>query len=148
MSRIITQAFNNLADGINRLERYATEGGGTFDPMQSRLWPITSQLIGGDPAQPLMPEQDEVYDFAIKMPGGSGAKRISITTRDQVTGAAIASCTVYVFTSAGLLESSLTSDANGNCEINVQTTGNYFIVAFKPGSPDAAGVTDNNIAGV
>lgn len=76
--------------------------------------------------------------------------RLTGTTRDS-TGAVLASCAVHWFNTADdrLLDTT-TSDANGLFEFRTagQPPNAYYLVAYKSGSPDVAGVTVNTLTGI
>lgn len=75
--------------------------------------------------------------------------RISGTTRDSA-GAALGGCVVDWFrTSDDARLDSTTSDANGLFEFRTagQPPNAYYLVAYKPGSPDRAGTTINTLVG-
>lgn len=79
-----------------------------------------------------------------------GSSTLAGITRDS-SGNVLGNCTVYVFkTSDQLLLGSGTSDGNGNYSITIGAGPGtiVFAVAFKSGSPDVMGVTDNNITTV
>lgn len=74
---------------------------------------------------------------------------VSGTTKDS-NGAALASCVVALFrTSDDVKVDQVTSGADGSFAF---TTGapatSYYVVAYKPGSPDVTGATANTIAAV
>ena len=72
---------------------------------------------------------------------------ISGVTRDSV-GSPLGLCTVEVFeTVSGLLRGSTVSDANGNYSLDVTGGLTFFLVAYKPGSPDVSGTTVNTLVG-
>jgi hypothetical protein len=75
---------------------------------------------------------------------------ISGVTRDA-GGAPLGNCVVECFqTSTNALVDRFVSDAFGNFALTVAApyTGiNYFLVAYKPGSPDVAGTTVNTLTG-
>lgn len=72
---------------------------------------------------------------------------ISGVTKDS-TGAALGGCAVSLFrTSDGALILSAISDATGNYSFPILVSGQFYVVAYKAGSPDVAGVTVNTLAG-
>lgn len=74
---------------------------------------------------------------------------ISGTTKDS-NGAALGNCVVDWFnTEADVKLDSVTSDANGAFEFRNagQPPTTYYLVAYKPGSPDVAGTTVNTLTG-
>jgi len=75
--------------------------------------------------------------------------RIFGVTRDSV-GAALAACTVNLFrTLDGVRVDSMVSDAGGIYEFRSASLSTaYYVVAYKPGSPDVAGTTVNTLVGV
>lgn len=81
--------------------------------------------------------------------GGTHARKvISGITKDS-TGAILGSCTVKVYGTTDDIEvDSAVSDAvTGAYAVGVPTSGNYYIVAYKAGSPDVAGTTVNTLTG-
>ena len=69
-------------------------------------------------------------------------------TKDR-TGVPLGNCVVHLFNSAtDVLVEQNTSDANGNYEFrSASLTTLYYVVAYKPGSPDVAGATVNTLIG-
>lgn len=67
----------------------------------------------------------------------------------NASGSALASCTVKLFrASDDLLIASTTSDGSGSYSFNVgNNTTQYYLVAYKAGSPDVAGTTKNTLVG-
>lgn len=88
----------------------------------------------------------QYWEFNLMAPTGNHArKRVSGTTKDN-TGAALGSCTVNLHnTSTGLLVDTQTSDVNGSYNCEDYNNVSCYAASFKAGSPDVAGVTDNNI---
>jgi len=75
--------------------------------------------------------------------------RITGTTKDS-TGAALGNCIVDWFNTADDVKiDTVTSDANGLFEFRTagQPPNAYYLVAYKAGSPDVAGVTVNTLVG-
>lgn len=74
---------------------------------------------------------------------------ISGVTRDS-TGAALGLCLVELIeTATDIGRDRQTSDAAGNFSFNTAERGKtYYLVAYKPGSPDVAGTTLNTLQGV
>lgn len=75
--------------------------------------------------------------------------RITGTTRDS-TGVALGSCTVHWFRTSDDVELGITtSDASGLFAFAGvgQPPNGYYLVAYKPGSPDVAGTTINTLVG-
>lgn len=76
--------------------------------------------------------------------------RIAGTTRDA-SGAPLGNCVVDWFNTADDLKfDTTTSDANGLFEFRTagQPPNAYYLVAYKAGSPDVAGVSVNTLTGV
>lgn len=73
---------------------------------------------------------------------------ISGTTRDSA-GAALGNCAVRLFfTETDVEADQVTSDASGAFVFKSAQVGQtYYIVAYKPGSPDVAGTTLNTLTG-
>lgn len=74
---------------------------------------------------------------------------ISGVTKDS-TGVALASCNVSLYrTSDGAFMESVVSDGSGNYSFStVGLAQNYYVLAYKAGSPDVAGTTSNALVGV
>jgi hypothetical protein len=85
---------------------------------------------------------------------GSCLWAITGTTKDSA-GAALGSCRVIAMETGrmimdpkGLNEShvgEVVSDGSGNYTLPVPTNTAYQLTAYKPGSPDVAGITKNNV---
>ena len=88
------------------------------------------------------------HPIAAMSPYPSTKLWITGTTWDN-TGAALAGCTVRLFrTSDNKLFETLISDANGNFGFSsVGLSEQYYIVAYRAGNPDVAGVTVNTLTG-
>jgi len=68
---------------------------------------------------------------------------VSGVTKDS-TGAALGGCTVKLFNSAtNIMEQTVISDASGNFSFNVNKTQTWYLVSFKAGAPEVAGVSNN-----
>jgi hypothetical protein len=65
----------------------------------------------------------------------------------DINSSPVINATVTSFvTATNALDGTTTSDANGNYEAPCfVTSGNHFIVAYKPGSPDIAGTSVNTL---
>lgn len=64
------------------------------------------------------------------------------------TGTVLSAATIMAFrTSDNVYISSTTSAADGAYSAPVDTTGTHYLVAYKAGSPDIAGVTVNTLTG-
>jgi len=75
-----------------------------------------------------------------------GTFSISGVTRDSA-GAALAGCTVHLFSTATDTELAETvSDGSGAYSFSLGgNAGFYYCTAYKPGSPDVAGITLNTL---
>jgi hypothetical protein len=75
-----------------------------------------------------------------------GSFSITGITRDS-TGATLGTCSVHLFESATDIEVAETmSDGSGNFTFVLgNNAGFFYIVAYKPGSPDVAGTTVNTL---
>lgn len=68
-------------------------------------------------------------------------------TKDS-TGSALPFCDVDLFISANdVLQQRTQSDASGNYSFSVTIATQYYIVAYKAGSPDVSGTTVNTLSG-
>lgn len=66
-------------------------------------------------------------------------------TRDS-TGAPLGSCVVILLLTGGdVAVAKAVSDASGNYRFDNPGSGPFYIVAYKPGSPDVAGTTVNTL---
>lgn len=159
MSRIVynTQAQNPM---VCRAENYVLVDGGICEPKWlgagwqfkwvEQGWPTRSGWLGGMDGRSCdtWTPGATYWEWAPETPGDQTMKLISGTTVDS-NGALLPNCTVNVHrTSDGLLAATTTSNGNSYFETYVPDTSNYYIVSFLAGSPDVAGATDNNIAGV
>lgn len=75
--------------------------------------------------------------------------KITGTTKDS-SGVALGNCTVHLFDSVtDVLIERKSSDTNGYFEFweAGQPPHAYYVVAYKPGSPDVAGTTVNTLSG-
>lgn len=75
---------------------------------------------------------------------------LSGVTKDS-TGAALGSCRVVVFETGRMnvggapVVSETTSDGSGNYSVQTATNSAHHAIAYKPGSPDVAGITVNTL---
>jgi hypothetical protein len=70
---------------------------------------------------------------------------ITGVTRDS-TGVALASCTVHLLrTPSDAIAATTVSDGSGNYSFANPGSGPFYLVAYKPGSPDVAGTTVNTV---
>lgn len=74
--------------------------------------------------------------------------RIFGTTKDGA-GAALGGCTVHLFRTVDDVEMGIVvSDGSGNYEFrSASLSTQYYVLAYKPGSPDLAGTTLNTLIG-
>lgn len=77
--------------------------------------------------------------------GDLGRSNSSITgvTRDN-TGAALANC-VVILNQGNVIKAQVTSDGSGSFTFSGVGSGPFFITAYKPGSPDVAGISVNTL---
>jgi len=87
-----------------------------------------------------------VWDVDLIAGGGQQAKMLIGTTRDS-TGVPLANAKVSAYvTSTNQFVGSVTSDTGGYFALPTQYGGvAHYLVAFKAGSPDIAGTSDNNL---
>lgn len=78
-----------------------------------------------------------------------GSFSITGVTRDSA-GAALGSCVVDLFQTGGdIFIATTTSDGSGNFTLATpNNAGTFYLVAYKPGSPDVAGTTVNTLTAV
>lgn len=78
-----------------------------------------------------------------------GSFSITGVTRDS-TGVALGSCVVDMFQTGGdIFVTTTTSDGSGNFTLATpNNSGTFYLVAYKPGSPDVAGTTVNTLTAV
>jgi hypothetical protein len=134
-----------------------------FGPGRLKLWVANPPAPSHPDAQALafvVPSQPMYFGRRL---GGAGIisrqsigvvvpARLSISgiTKDS-TGAVLGSCVVALFrTVANVFVESTTSDpVTGAYAFSTVGSGQaYYVVAYKPGSPDVAGTTVNTLAGV
>ncbi len=79
----------------------------------------------------------------------SAQQTFTITGRTlDSAGLPLASCALHVFRTADDVQTATgTSDASGNYLIYVAPVSTYYLVAYKPGSPDVSGTTLNTLVG-
>lgn len=119
------------------------------------LWP-TSRGVGGSLAAGISDDAAScgVWGVELADDGGvrSGVKYIGVT-KDS-TGTALAGATVSAYltvpadmrTPAAPVAASVVSDAGGYFEaVSPFPSTDHYIVAYKPGSPDVAGTSKNNL---
>lgn len=114
------------------------------------LWPRSRGLNNGaiyDTDTCYQP-QATWYNWPTQNQGSRSVYLISGITKNS-SGNALGNCTVNAFTTADkVLQGTTTSDGQGNYQCPTFSNGNHFLVAFKTGTPDTAGSTDNDIVGV
>jgi len=78
-----------------------------------------------------------------------GSFQFTGVTRDS-NGTALGNCDVHLFQTGTDIEIAQTvSDGSGNFTFSIgNNAGFFYIVAYKPGSPDLAGTTVNTLAAV
>src|ERR1019366_9086709 len=77
------------------------------------------------------------------MPFDAKTRFITGATLDS-TGAALAACTVELFrTDTNQVQAVTISDGSGNYTFTSPGNFNFYVVAYKAGSPDVAGTTVN-----
>lgn len=70
----------------------------------------------------------------------------------DATSSALANCRVVAFETGRIskdgapVAGETTSDGSGNFTLSVPNNGNYQLIAYKPGSPDVAGITRADVA--
>ena len=80
-----------------------------------------------------------------RTPFSTANTAIAGTTMDS-SGVALAGCQVDLFQTGGDIITLLTtSNASGNYRFDNPGSGPFYIVAYKPGSPDVAGTTVNTL---
>lgn len=90
------------------------------------------------------PDRTLIY----RSPGASANTAILGVTRDS-TGSALGSCVVELFQTGGeIITAKTVSDAAGAFRFDQPGSGPFFLVAYKPGSPDLAGTTVNTLIAV
>ena len=123
---------------------------GTFDPQTvgtSSTAYIDSTVIGsGGPYT----ATGTVYLDSVAVGTYTALSAYTITgiTRDA-NGTPLGNCTVWLFrTSDKAFIAETTSDASGNYSFSVSdNTTQYFVRAFKDGTPNVFGTTDKNLVG-
>ena len=90
----------------------------------------------------------QVGTVVYRSPGGLANLSIAGVSRDS-TGAALAGCTVHLMlTGPDILAQVTVSDASGNFSFSNPGSGPFYLVAYKPGSPDVSGTTVNTLIAV
>lgn len=85
---------------------------------------------------------------AFRSPKAHARYVVAGVTKDS-TGALLGACTVRLFdTATNVLVATTDSDESGNFAFYVSPDTAYYIVAYKPGTPDVAGTTVNTITAV
>lgn len=84
-----------------------------------------------------------------RMPAPTAKLQISGVTKDS-TGAILAACTVTLFrTVDNVAFETVVSDGSGAYSFSaIGLSETYYVVAYKTGSPDVAGITVNTLEGV
>lgn len=78
--------------------------------------------------------------------GGRANFSLVGVSRDSA-GAILGSCIIdLMYTAGDVLHLTTTSDASGNFRFDTMPNGPFYLVAYKPGSPDVAGTTVNTLA--
>lgn len=97
--------------------------------------------IGG-----VFPVSGQVQARRFRSPKFYGAFSLSGVTRDS-TGVALGGCDVHLFQTGSDIEvGQTTSDGSGNFSFSLgNNAGFFYLVAYKPGSPDVAGTTVNTL---
>jgi len=97
--------------------------------------------IGG-----VYPISAQARTIAMRSPKCYAAFSLSGVTRDS-TGSALGSCVVKCFEAATDIEVGITtSDGSGNFSFSLgNNAGFFYLVAYKPGSPDVAGTSVNTL---
>lgn len=89
--------------------------------------------------------RNQIGTVVYRSPGGFANFRLSGVTKDS-TGAALGSCRVELFLTAGDVSiAETTSGASGDFAFDMPGTGPFYLVAYKVGSPDVAGTTVNTL---
>lgn len=113
------------------------------------LWP-SSRVLGNDPAASThISAFPRVEYWRDTRPLGAGKRgRITGITRDSAS-AVLGSCAVHLIRTTGdVLVDTGTSDAgDGTYSVGTPDDLTYYVVAYKPGSPDVAGTTVNTLTG-
>ena len=78
-----------------------------------------------------------------RSPGGYSNSALTGITRDSAL-APLAGCRVDLC-QGNIIKQSITSDGSGNFTFLNPGSGPFFLVAYKPGSPDVAGTTVNTL---
>ena len=109
------------------------------------LVPVQRKLLKVSPYA-TMPYPSVVHELKIMPPK---YYVISGVTKDS-TGTPLAGCTVQLFyTATDKIADEKVSDASGNYEFRSAAPAvNFYIVAYKAGSPDVTGATVNTLVGV
>lgn len=117
----------------------------SFDPTAFR--PLTRGGWGGRAASHFRgPVARGIGTVVYRSPGGRANFALVGVSRDSA-GAILASCVIdLMYTAGDVLHLTTTSDASGNFRFDTMPNGPFYLVAYKPGSPDVAGTTVNTLA--
>jgi hypothetical protein len=98
-------------------------------------WIVVRKYVGTEPVHSTWGSEESVY-------------RITGVTRNSA-GVILGSCTVLLYkTSDHSYVTSMTSDADtGEYSFALDNSAEYFVVAFKSGTPNVQGVTDDDLVG-
>jgi hypothetical protein len=109
---------------------------------RGRVAMALSKRIGG-----VFPVSMQARTHALRTPRFYGAFSLSGVTRDS-TGTPLGTCSVKLFEAATDIEvGQTTSDGAGAFTFRLGNNAGYFyLVAYKPGSPDVAGTSVNTLA--
>ena len=134
--------FNNVEDVANQnvLMLAAEKTGPTSGGAPTRDSANGAKWTGPNPYGPFFNSAAQKF---------KGSFAISGVTRDS-TGAALGSCRVEMFRTGGdVFVADTTSDGSGVFSITTpNNSGTFYLVAYKPGSPDVAGTTVNTLTAV
>ena len=143
----------NLVYGENnrmRLDQSSVPGPSRTAPWtDGLLWP-TSRGVGGSLAAGISDDAAScgVWGVELADDGGvrSGVKYIGVTKDSTGTALASATVTALLTSTDQTVGPDVVSDAGGYFEAVSPFPGvDHYLVAYKPGSPDVAGTTKNNI---
>lgn len=112
-----------------------------------KAWPRSS-MLGAEVSQDGSLFAGKPWEYNDYPTGARTAWSISGVTRD-VYGSPLGGCTVRLFNTAlNTLQDTQVSGADGTYQLMTVYTDAHYVVAYKAGGPDVAGVTVNTLVGL
>lgn len=119
-------------------------GGGRVEWRGALAFPGTAVGLTEYDPQMLMPDSwGQIGTLIYRSTGGFSNSALAGITRDG-TGTALSGCRVDLC-QGNITKQSVVSDGAGNFSFSNPGSGPFFLIAYKPGSPDVAGTTVNTL---